>query len=118
MQDLAVLILMVLIPSAVVLIVALLGNLISFDNRYINALVSAAVSSIAVVGFTTYWTNLAFKGMIILAVFTVIVVFIADIISNWITFTNRFANAVVKAAVFAVPFAGVVYYLSPLMQAT
>jgi len=116
MQDLAALILLVLIPAAVGLILALLGNLISFDNRYINALVSAAVSSIAVAVGTIYWTHLTFKGMIILALFTGGVVFIAGLICNWITFKNRFANAIAKAVVFAVPFAGVVYYLYPLLQ--
>jgi hypothetical protein len=116
MQDLAFLIVLVLIPTAVVLITALLGNLISFDNRYINALVSAAVSSVVVVGFTAYAArSLPLKSVILLALAIACAVFVADLIGNWITFTNRLVNALAKAAVFAVPFSGFIYYLSPVL---
>jgi hypothetical protein len=118
MQDLAVLILMVLIPTAVVFVMALLGNLISFDNRLVNALVSAAVSAAVVVGLAAYFAReFPLKSAVLLALFTACVVFLADVIVNRITFTGRFVNALAKAAVFAVPFAGFIYYMYPLILA-
>ena len=39
-----------------------------------------------------------------------IVVFIIDLIGNWITFGNRYVNAFVSAIVFAVVFGLLVYF--------
>jgi hypothetical protein len=39
-----------------------------------------------------------------------IVVFVIDLIGNTITFSNRFANAVVSAGIFAVVFGALVYF--------
>ena len=38
------------------------------------------------------------------------VVFIVDLISNTITFSNRFANALMSAIIFAALFGGLSYY--------
>jgi hypothetical protein len=116
MQDLAVLVLLVLIPTAVVFVMALLGNLISFDNRLINALVSAAVTSAAIAGIVAYTArDFPLKSTVLLALFAGGVAFLADVIVNQITFTGRFVNAFAKAAVFGVPFAGLIYYLYPVI---
>jgi hypothetical protein len=39
-----------------------------------------------------------------------IVVFIIDLIGNWITFGNRYLNALVSAIVFAAVFGALVYF--------
>jgi hypothetical protein len=39
-----------------------------------------------------------------------IVVFIIDLIGNWITFSNRYLSALVSAVVFAIVFGGLVYF--------
>ena len=38
-----------------------------------------------------------------------IVVFIIDLIGNWITFSNRYVSALVSAIVFAIVFGGLTY---------
>jgi uncharacterized membrane protein (DUF485 family) len=118
MQDLAVLALLALIPIAVVFVMALLGNLISFDNRLVNALVSAVITSAVIVGIAVFTARqFPLKSAILLALVTGGVAFLADIIVNRITFTGRFVNALAKAAVFGVPLAGLVYYLYPVLLA-
>ncbi len=107
-------VLMVLISTAAVFIAALLGNLISFDSRYTNALASAVLSMV-IVGLACWFWAISFKPAFVAALATGGVVFVTDIVSNLITFTNRFANALAKAIVFAVPFAVFVYYMSPLL---
>jgi hypothetical protein len=112
MQDLATFAVFTLIPTAVVFVIALLGNLISFDNRLINALATAAVSAAVVIGIAAYTTReMPFKSYVVLALAGGGVAFLADVIANRIAFTGRFVNALVTAAVFGVPFAGLIYYM-------
>ncbi|MGA7323729.1 MAG: hypothetical protein WBX25_04425 [Rhodomicrobium sp.] len=39
-----------------------------------------------------------------------IVVFIVDLVGNWITFSNRYLSALVSAIVFGIVFGGLVYF--------
>jgi hypothetical protein len=103
---------LILIPSAVVFFVALLGNFISFGNRYANAAVSAVLSMI-IVGLACWFWGI--KAVLVFTLATGAVVFIADIVSNLITFTNRFGNALAKTMLFAVPFGVFVYSMSPML---
>jgi hypothetical protein len=106
-------VLLVLIPTVGVFVVALLGNLLSFGNRFVNALATAVILGLAWVAWV-FVTQSTYPGIrvVFLAVF---VVFIADLIGNLITFKSRFTNALATAAVFAVLFAVTLYALFMLL---
>jgi hypothetical protein len=96
-----------LFPIAVVFIVALFGNLIAFGNRFVNALVTALILAACLV-----LAAFGLRGGLIdpaSLMFAVAAVFVADIIGNWINFSNRLANAVVTTLIFGVLFVGAVY---------
>jgi hypothetical protein len=96
-----------LFPIAVVFVVALLGNLVAFGNRFVNALVSALILAACLV-----LASFGLRGTLIDSTsltLAVVAVFVADIIGNWINFSNRLANAVVTTLVFSVLFVGAVY---------
>jgi hypothetical protein len=96
-----------LFPIAVVFVAALLGNLIAFGNRFVNALVTAIILAACLV-----LASFGLRGTLIDSTSLTLAVaaaFIADIVGNWINFSNRLANAVVTTLLFSVLFAGAVY---------
>jgi hypothetical protein len=95
-----------LIPIAVVFIIALFSNLIAFGNRFVNALVTAIILAACLV-LATFLRGTLIESTWLM--FAVAAVFVADIIGNWINFSNRLANAVVTTLVFAVLFVGAVW---------
>lgn len=109
------LVIVVLTAAAVVFVIGLFGNLIAFGSKFLNALVTAILFGVifglgplsANLGGPSYF-NFGFEAVFAGAV----VVFVADLIGNLITFNNRFTNALATAIVFAIMFAGALYALS------
>ncbi|WP_295557186.1 hypothetical protein [uncultured Hyphomicrobium sp.] len=109
----------VLIAAGVVFVIGLIGNALSFSNRFVNALVTAIV--FAVVFGVLYHLSRAdvppspveflpadykwLQPVLIAAA----VVFVVDLIGNFLSFSNRFGNAIVTALVFLVIFGGLTY---------
>lgn len=109
----------VLIAAGVVFVIGLIGNALSFSNRFVNALVTAIV--FAVIFGVLYHLSHAevppspveflpadykwLQPVLIAAA----VVFVVDLIGNFLSFSNRFGNAIVTALVFLVIFGGLTY---------
>lgn len=105
----------VLVMSAVVFVVGLIGNILSFESRFGNALVTALVFGV-LSGILFFFMfrgsvpktiaapeDLAWLEPVVIAA---AIVFIVDLIGNMLSFSNRFTNAIVTAVVFAVLFGG------------
>lgn len=109
----------VLIAAGVVFVIGLIGNILSFSNRFVNALVTAIVFAV-VFGVLSYLvkaeapsspapflpTEYSWLEPVLVAA---AVVFVVDLIGNILSFSNRFVNALVTAIVFAVIFGGLTY---------
>lgn len=83
-----------------VLISDLIGNMVAFDNRLVNSLVTATIATLIVFGmsYVLYASGGSFDDpSTFVAVF--VGVFVADTIGNLITFGNRFTNALTTAFV-------------------
>src|SRR5262245_33033515 len=109
----------VLIAAGVVFVIGLIGNALSFSNRFVTALFTAVV--FAVVFGVLYHLSHAevppspveflpadykwLQPVLIAAA----VVFVVDLIGNFLSFSNRFGNAIVTALVFLVIFGGLTY---------
>jgi hypothetical protein len=109
----------VIIASGVVFVIGLIGNALSFSNRFVNALVTAIV--FAVIFGVLYHLSQAevppspveflpadykwLQPVLIAAA----VVFVVDLIGNFLSFSNRFVNALVTAIVFLVIFGGLTF---------
>lgn len=109
------------IAAGVVFVVALIGNVLSFSNRFVNALVTAVLFG-AIFGGLAFvtkagpppgatpqflppellWLELVLIGSA--------VVFVVDLIGNVLSFSNRFLSALVTAVVFAAIFGGLTHY--------
>jgi len=110
----------VLLAAVVVFVVGLIGNLLSFSNRFMNALVTAIVFIAIYVGLILGTHSEAppspvdflpsayawLEPVLIAAA----VLFVIDLIGNMLSFSSRFVNAIVSAIVFAVVFGGLTYY--------
>ncbi|MGE0024011.1 MAG: hypothetical protein AB7S70_10320 [Hyphomicrobium sp.] len=106
----------VLIAAGVVFVIGLIGNVLSFSNRFVNALVTAIVFAV-VFGVLYHLTraevppvpveflpaDYAWLQPVLIAAG---VVFVVDLIGNFLSFSNRFVNALVTAIVFLVVFGG------------
>ena len=110
---------LVLIGFVVVLISDLIGNFISFENRVINALVTATVFT-GIFGMIVWRlstleevqrANLNETHALSAVGIGFVAVFISDFIGNNIAFGSKFVNAMVTATVFALMFGGSIYYL-------
>ena len=108
----------VVVMSAVVFVVGLIGNILSFGSRFGNALVTALVFAVlsGVLFFFMFQgsipktiaapADLAWLEPVIIAA---AVVFVVDLIGNMLSFNNRFTNALVTAVIFAGLFGGLSY---------
>lgn len=108
----------VLVGSGIVFVIAYLGNAISFSSRVGNALVTALIFAVfyGALAYTIDSTMLppelkdasreTWLQMILMAA---VLVFVLDLVANFISFNNRFASALVTAGLFAVLF-GVAAY--------
>lgn len=77
-------------------IVDLVGNLIEFDHKFSNALASSLVFLAVVVGLT-YWLQGDYKHALIATG----LLFVADLVCNYLMPRSRLLNALVTGALFA-----------------
>jgi hypothetical protein len=105
--------------TIVIFVVGLIGNALSFSNRFVNALVTAIVFA-AIFGGLAFLSKgdvptttahflppeLAWLELVLIAAG---VVFFVDLIGNMLSFSSRFVNALVTAIVFAVIFGSLTY---------
>lgn len=98
-----------LIPIAVVFVIALFSNLVAFSNRFVNALVTALIAAVCLglVSFGLQRRPPDYPTMIA----ATSAVFVADVIGNWINVSNRVASALVTTVVFTILFAGGVFLM-------
>lgn len=108
----------VLVLAAVVFVVGLIGNLLSFSNRFVNALVTGLL--VAVIGGAIFYSlfrdsiphtiatpqDLAWLEPVLISA---AIVFVVDLIGNMLSFNSRLANALVTALIFAAIFGAVSY---------
>lgn len=108
-----------LIASIVVFVIGLIGNALSFSNRFVNALVTAIAFTV-IFGALYHFTHAdvppspvefmpaeyRWLQPILIAAG---VVFVVDLIGNFLSFSNRFVNALVTALVFLAIFGGLTY---------
>jgi hypothetical protein len=108
----------VVVMSAVVFVVGLIGNILSFSSRFMNALVTAIIFAL-LSGVLFYMmfkdsiprtiaapADLAWLEPVIIAA---AIVFVVDLIGNMLSFSNRFVNALVTALIFGGIFGGLSY---------
>jgi uncharacterized membrane protein len=108
----------VLVFSAIVFVIGLIGNILSFGNRFVNALVTALL--VVIIGGALNYhffgdtapktialdQALAWLEPVLVAA---AVVFVVDLIGNMLSFESRFVNALATALVFAVIFGALAF---------
>lgn len=108
----------VLVGAGIVFVIALLGNVLSFSNRFVNALVTAVL-------FALFYGALAYgidktmlpadlqsasqETWIQMIAMGAALVFVLDLVANMISFGNRVVSALVTAVLFAILFGLAVY---------
>jgi hypothetical protein len=111
-----------LIASGVVFVIALIGNLFTFQGRFSNALFTAFIAAIAWLAAAWFTQGEAVfdkPGTFEVLGAAFAAVFVADLIGNGLNFSNRFGSAVATAIVFALLHVGLLvglYYLIPPLQ--
>ncbi|MFN3868515.1 MAG: hypothetical protein ACK4MF_05555 [Hyphomicrobiaceae bacterium] len=108
----------ILAGSGVVFVIAFLGNLLSFSNRFLNALVTALAFAVIYAGLyylidqtmlPAELRNISQEKWIQMVATAAALVFVLDFVANMISFSSRVGNALVTAILFAVLFAGLAY---------
>lgn len=110
----------VLLGAGLVFVVGFIGNLLTFSNRFVNALVTAIIfgalfaGSIAAAQIQVPPSPVSFlpaeHAWLELVLIGAAVVFVVDLIGNTLSFSSRLVNALVTAIVYAVIFGGITYY--------
>lgn len=109
----------VLLAAAVVFVIGLIGNILSFSSRFGNAFITAILFAI-IFGALFYTTQAdvrapqpqflpAEHAWLEYVLFGAAIVFVVDLIGNALSFSSRFVNALVTAIVFAAIFGGLTY---------
>ncbi|MEQ1578865.1 MAG: hypothetical protein ABL894_14605 [Hyphomicrobium sp.] len=108
----------VIVMSAVVFVVGLIGNILSFSSRFMNALVTAVIFALlsgalffmmfkdSIPKTIAVPADLAWLEPVLVAS---AIVFVVDLIGNMLSFSNRVVNALVTAVVFGAVFGGLSY---------
>ena len=100
--------LMALTVLIVVFVADTIGNLIVFDNRFWNALVTGLVF-LLLFGAAYYFVgDFDAPGLVAVGAF---LVFCADLVSNALVFNNRFANALLTALITIATLGSIIYFL-------
>jgi hypothetical protein len=115
----------VLIGAGFLFGIAYLGNRLSFSNRFVNALITALIFAVfyAALAYTVDQTVLppemkeatqdTWLQMILIGAG---LVFVLDLVANFLSFNNRLASALVTAVLFAVLFGAAAIYSSGGIQ--
>ena len=117
---------MILYGSAILFVVGYVGNMLSFSNRFMNALVTAIIFA-AIYGALFYFADpaelfstvgpMSQEEMLKTVGMAALLVFIIDLVANMLAFNSRFVNALMTAIVFAVLFGGLMYATGGVPQA-
>ncbi len=117
----------ILIGAGILFVIGYIGNMLSFSNRFMNALVTAVVFAL-VYGALYFVIDQAALSAEVGAMsqqqwfkmvgISAVLVFIIDLVANMIAFNSRFTNALMTAIVFAVLFGGLMYATGGVPQAT
>lgn len=108
----------ILAGAGVVFVIAFLGNLLSFSNRFVNALVTAIAFAVIYAGLyylidqtmlPAELRNISQEKWIQMVATAAALVFVLDFIANMISFSSRIGNALVTAVLFGVMFAILAY---------
>lgn len=112
----------VLIAAGVLFVIGFIGNMLSFSNRFVNALVTAIIfvlvyGGIVYVGFVSDQEAmkeqigvLSQEQWIRMIGIAGLFVFVIDLVANMLSFQSRFMNALMTAIVFLVLFGGLMYF--------
>jgi hypothetical protein len=107
----------VLIGASILFIIAYIGNRITFSNRFVNALVTAAIFAV-LFGALAFIVDTSIPPELMearqhawldLIVMSAGLVFVIDLVANMLSFSNRLTSAFVTAVMFAVLFAFLIY---------
>jgi hypothetical protein len=99
----------VIVMTGVVFVIGLIGNILSFSSRFMNALVTAIVFALiaaalfySVLGGSIPKTIAAPADLAWLEPVIVMsaVIFVIDLVANMLSFSNRVVNALVTAVLF------------------
>ena len=110
----------VIVMSAVVFVVGLIGNILSFSSRFMNALVTAIVFALlsGALFFMMFKDSIprtiaapADLAWLEPVVVMSVIVFVVDLMGNMLSFSNRFVNALVTAIIFALISGASFFYL-------
>jgi hypothetical protein len=115
----------VLVGSGILFVIAYLGNVLTFTNRFVNALITALI-------FAVFYSGLAYtvdktvmppelkeasrQAWLQMVVMAAGLVFVLDLVANFISFNNRFVSALITAVLFAVLFGFAIYSSGGLMH--
>jgi len=118
------------IGAAILFIIGYIGNLLSFSNRFVNALVTAIVFAAIYGGLSYYlffsganlppevqqklqetpeFQNMTQNRMIQIVGVSAALVFVIDFIANMLSFSSRLMNAIMTSVVFLVLFGAFLY---------
>lgn len=109
----------VLVGAGVLFVIAYVGNLLTFSNRFVNALVTAILFGaiyFALIYFIDRSTlpaemqSISQDTWIRMIVMASVLVFVIDLIANMMSFSSRFMSALVTAVLFALLFAAAAYF--------
>ena len=103
---------MVPIGAGLVLVSDLIGNLISFKSRLYNALTTCIVWAVIFVAINLIYQSLHLDPPYLVpegllwrwTAAGVVFAFVADLIGNYLSFSNRIVNSIVTSIVWAVLF--------------
>jgi hypothetical protein len=104
--------------AGVLFVIALIGNMLSFSSRFVNALVTAIVFAIAYAAI--YYlvdramlppeiATMSQQRWLQMVGMAAVLVFVVDLVANALTFSSRFTNALMAAALFAILFGLALY---------
>jgi len=104
-----------LICAVAVFVVDLVGNMISFGSRFVNALVTtllfAILATVALLGLDSApWSTERLMQLAQPVAVGSAIVFLVSLIGNALSFQNRVMNAFVTGIVFLVAFAPLYYF--------
>jgi hypothetical protein len=111
--------------SGVLFVIAYLGNALTFSNRFLNALATALIFGVfyGVLIYTVDKTvtppelkEASHQAWLQIVVMASSVVFVLDLVANFISFNNRAVSALVTAVLFAVLFGFAIYSSGGLMH--
>lgn len=117
----------ILVGAGILFVIGYVGNMLSFSNRFMNALITAVVFALiyGALYFVIDQTALSAEVGVVsqeqwfkMVGISAVLVFIIDLVANMLAFNSRFTNALMTAIVFAVLFGGLMYATGGVPQAT